>query len=177
MSSPTFNPFLMGCIGALAPEIIRIYNLRLSPTLRWSWSYLLFSFPFILLGGFMAYILEPTTSYAAFYTGVSTPFIVTTLVKDSEHDARAIRNLAQDQERIKAELSHLQQRSPIPSVESDHASGHSALRGTGQASSDVFPTSMNHTTNRYSPRSLSRRFRHRPLLAKGEIFQAFLRAL
>lgn len=175
MSFPTFNPFLMGCIGALAPEIIRFYNLHLSPTLRWSWGYLLFSLPFVLLGGFMAHILEPTTSYAAFYTGVSTPFIVTTLIKDSEHDARAIRNLAQDQERIKAELSHLQQRPSVPSVESDHASSHSALRGTGQVAGGIFLPSANHTTNRYSPRSLSQRFRHR--LSKGQIFQAFLRAL
>ena len=171
MNSPTFNPFLIGCIGALAPEIIRVYKLRLSPTVQWSWGYLLFSVPFILLGGFMAYILEPTTNYAAFYTGVSTPFIVTTLAKDSERDAQAIRDLTRDKERLEAELSHRQQSPTVAVAESDNTSGHSALRSTYSASSGRFPTS----TNRYAPQSLSRRFR--PRLSRWQLVQAFLKAI
>ena len=190
MSSPTCNPFLIGCIGALAPEIIRVYKLRLSPTVRWSWGYLLFSCPFILLGGFMADILEPTTSYAAFYTGVSTPFIVTTLAKDSERDARAIRDLTRDKARLEAELSHWQQSPPLSPVETaavspephpnlpttdNNTSGHSALRSTSRAASGLSPASMKTTTNRYAPQSLSRRFRTR--LSRWQTVQAFLKAL
>lgn len=185
MSSPTFNPFLIGCIGALAPEIIRVYKLRLSPAVRWSWGYLLFSFPFILLGGFMAYILEPTTSYAAFYTGVSTPFIVTTLAKDSEREARAIQDLTRDKNRLEAELYDLQQRpsfsaeaaaasSDAPATERDNTSDHPALRSTSP-SRRMSPASGKNPTNYYSPRALPRRS-HRRLFGE-QIVQAFLKGL
>ena len=191
MNHPTFNPFLIGCIGALAPEIIRLYKLRFNLTVRWSWGYLLFSCPFILLGGFMAYILEPTTGYAAFYTGVSTPFIVTTLAKDSERDAKAIQRLTQEKGLLEAELNHLQQ---IPSAasakttaaisesyshptppNSDNAASHSALRGTSLTPVLMGPPSSQHSTHSLFPQSPTRR--SRPRLSRWQPFQAFLKAL
>jgi hypothetical protein len=78
-----FETFGVGCIGAAAPEIVRLYNLRLKPEFRWSWGYLLFSIPFILLGGFVACLLEPTSKYAAFYTGISTPILISSIARNA----------------------------------------------------------------------------------------------
>jgi len=83
MSLPTLNTFVIGCIGATAPEIVRLYNLRSEPRFQWSWGYVLYSIPFILLGGFIAWILEPSSKYAAFYAGISTPVLVTAVAKNS----------------------------------------------------------------------------------------------
>lgn len=83
MSLPTLSTFVIGCIGATAPEIVRLYNLRSEPRFQWSWGYLLYSIPFILLGGFIAWILEPSSKYAAFYAGISTPVLVTAVAKNS----------------------------------------------------------------------------------------------
>jgi len=194
MDYPTFNPFLIGCIGALAPEIIRLYKLRFNPSVRWSWSYLLFSIPFILLGGFMAYILEPTTSYAAFYTGVSTPFIVTTLTKDAERETQAIQRLPQEKKRLQVETNHQRQHPPgssndiaisyadesylhYPDVSNSSViSDHSALRGTGLPSVAISPSPLQYRTGggRFSqPSSRPSRFR----VSKKQTFQSFLKAL
>lgn len=83
MQSHNLINFAIGCVGAMAPEIWRLYNLRTQPIFRWSWGYLLFSIPFILLGGLIAWMLEPTTKYAAFYSGLTTPTLLTTALKDS----------------------------------------------------------------------------------------------
>jgi hypothetical protein len=83
MSLPTLSTFVIGCIGATAPEVVRLYNLRSEPRFQWSWGYLLYSIPFILLGGFIAWILEPSSKYAAFYAGISTPVLVTAVAKNS----------------------------------------------------------------------------------------------
>ncbi|NEQ29858.1 MAG: hypothetical protein F6K04_02455 [Leptolyngbya sp. SIO4C5] len=188
MTHLPFNSFLVGCIGSLAPEIIRLYKLRLNPTLRWSWGYLLFSIPFVLLGGFMAHILEPTTSYAAFYTGVSTPFIVTALAKDSEREAGAIQRLTRDKQQLEAELYHLQQSSPTAepntaqsepqpgsSTSIDNGASHSGLRGPNLVPIVMYPSVAKNTTKRYFPQSPSRRFHQR--LFKWRIVQSFLNAL
>ena len=189
MNTPTFHPFLIGCIGALAPEIIRLYKLRSSPVVSWSWGYLLVSIPFVLLGGFMAYILEPTSNYAAFYTGVSTPFIVTTLAKESEREAQAIQHLIKENQEIKAELNYLQRSqsfsqtdapaSPSEPQSSDNdnnnASGHSALRGVGSMPAVIpFPSGKYNTNGDFS-QAQSRRFRLRS--SKWQIVQTFLKAL
>ena len=75
--------FLIGCLGAASPEALRLYNLRTQPILRWSWSYLIYSIPFILIGGSIAWILEPTTKWAAFYSGLTAPILLTTAMKDN----------------------------------------------------------------------------------------------
>ncbi|ELS04180.1 hypothetical protein Xen7305DRAFT_00039080 [Xenococcus sp. PCC 7305] len=76
--------FLIGCVGAIAPEILRLYKLRSSIRLNWSWGYVLVSIPFMLLGGFVAHILELSNNYAAFYAGISTPFIINAIVKETQ---------------------------------------------------------------------------------------------
>ncbi len=68
----------------IAPEILRLYKLRNSLRFIWSWSYVLISIVFVLLGGFVAYILEPSNNYAAFYSGVGTPFIINAITKETQ---------------------------------------------------------------------------------------------
>ena len=85
----TSTSFLIGCVGAIAPEILRFYKLRSSIRISWSWGYILVSIPFILLGGLVACLLEPQNYYAAFYAGVSTPFIVNAIVKETQPVAKS----------------------------------------------------------------------------------------
>jgi len=79
--------FLIGCVGAIAPEILRLYRLRNSIRFNWSWGYIIISIIFVLLGGFVSYILEPSNSYAAFYSGVGTPFIINAITKETQQVA------------------------------------------------------------------------------------------
>jgi hypothetical protein len=75
--------FFMGVVGALAPEIVRAYNLRLNQKFTWSWGYIILSLPFIVLGGVIAFILPATTLWAAFYAGISTPIVVNTALRQA----------------------------------------------------------------------------------------------
>jgi hypothetical protein len=90
--------FGIGCVGAIAPEAFRLYNLRTQPVLRWSGAYLMFSIPFIFIGGFVAWVLEPTTRWAAFYTGLTAPVLLTTTMRDV---AKAQKELVSTQTEIK----------------------------------------------------------------------------
>ncbi len=73
---------LWGMLGALAPEIVRLYSIRRNPRrFRWSWFYLGASAAFALLGGALAVALPATTPWAALYVGVATPALVTSLVR------------------------------------------------------------------------------------------------
>lgn len=76
--------FLIGGVGALAPEIVRLYSIRTNPQFNWSWFYLIMSILFLMLGGLVACILPATTYYGAFYAGVSTPVLVNTIAKETE---------------------------------------------------------------------------------------------
>lgn len=74
--------FLLGMIGALAPEIIRLYALRNTPRrFRWSGFYLVVSLLFSALGGSMAVVLPATTPWGALYVGVATRVLINSLVK------------------------------------------------------------------------------------------------
>ena len=79
-----YEVFFIGCVGAIAPEILRLYRLRDSLRFNWSWSYILISVFFVLLGGFVSSILEPSNNYAAFYSGVGTPFIINAITKETQ---------------------------------------------------------------------------------------------
>ena len=98
LNNTDFLNFMIGCIGAFAPEAYRLYNLRTEPELEWSWQYFLFSIPFIIVGGFIAWSLDPQTKWAAFYGGLSAPLLITTVMKDiakAEKDiAKAEKELA-----------------------------------------------------------------------------------
>lgn len=74
--------FLIGCIGALAPEILRLYSLRNNPDrFKWSWFFIGISILFASLGGLVALLLPATTYWGAFYVGISTPVLINTALK------------------------------------------------------------------------------------------------
>jgi len=77
-----WGTFLLGLVGALAPEIVRLYGLRNNPG-RFTWSrfYLVISILFMALGGFVAVILPAQNPQAAFYAGISTPVLINTVLK------------------------------------------------------------------------------------------------
>lgn len=86
MENPKFNItiFALGCVGAIAPEIIRLFNLREQPSrFIWSWFYLVITLFFVALGGIIAWILPTTTYYGAFYAGVTTPILITSILKNA----------------------------------------------------------------------------------------------
>ena len=87
MMLENYHFFFIGCVGAIAPEILRLYRLRNSLRFTWSWGYIVISIVFVLLGGFVAYILEPSNNYAAFYSGVGTPFIINAITKETQEAA------------------------------------------------------------------------------------------
>ncbi|MFI2765242.1 hypothetical protein ACH5A3_41535 [Streptomyces echinatus] len=79
---------LWGMLGALAPEIVRLYTIRNNPRrFRWSWFYVAVSVAFSGLGGALALALPATTAWAALYVGVSTPTLVTALVRKGKEMA------------------------------------------------------------------------------------------
>jgi hypothetical protein len=69
-------------LGALAPELVRLYAIRRNPRrFRWTWFYVVVSVLFAGLGGALAVALPATTAWAALYVGVSTPTLVNTLAR------------------------------------------------------------------------------------------------
>jgi hypothetical protein len=101
----TIEVLLYGIVGAAAPEVLRIYNLRRRPSsFRWSTKYLLMSLPFYVLGGIFAVALSAAKPWTAIYIGISTPVLINTAVKHafrvppqqktSRHDERNAEILA-----------------------------------------------------------------------------------
>ena len=75
--------FLLGAVGALAPEIVRLYNLKTDGSGPFSVYYVLVSLAFSALGGLIAVILPATTLIAAFYAGISTPVVVNSALRQA----------------------------------------------------------------------------------------------
>jgi hypothetical protein len=74
--------FAVGTVGALAPEIVRLYTIRNEPDkFKWSFFYLIVSALFAALGGFLAWILQATTYWSALYIGAATPVMINTITK------------------------------------------------------------------------------------------------
>ena len=77
--------FLVGCLGAVAPEVIRAYKHRevykkeAVNLKQYGVLYFLISVVFFLLGGVVAIVLDAATYYAAFYVGVAAPVIVSAI--------------------------------------------------------------------------------------------------
>jgi hypothetical protein len=67
--------FLSGTLGAVAPEIYRLYKKRFR-RVRFTSFYYAISILFALLGGTVATILPTTSPIAAFYAGLNTPFFI-----------------------------------------------------------------------------------------------------
>ncbi len=95
--------FLSGCVGAIAPEALRLYNLRTEPAFRWSPSYLVCIIPFIFIGGCVAWFLEPTTKWAAFYSGLTAPVLLSTALKDSVKAQKDLAEIQNEFEKLKQE--------------------------------------------------------------------------
>jgi len=68
-----------GFVGAAAPEIVRLYRLRMRPMPRVRRSYVFVSVMFFLLGAFAAWVFQATTPYAAFYIGACTDALVSSM--------------------------------------------------------------------------------------------------
>ncbi len=79
----TTKLFLLGALGAVAPEIVRLYSIATGrgQGFTWSWSYIGISFAFACLGGVVAVLLPSENVRAAFYAGISTPVIINTAAK------------------------------------------------------------------------------------------------
>lgn len=99
--------FLIGCGGAVAPEALRLYNLRAQPSLRWSWQYVLLSLPFVLVGGVITWVSDPTSKWAAFYTGLSTPVLLTTALKDTAKAQKDLEDIEKELDKVKQEREQL----------------------------------------------------------------------
>jgi hypothetical protein len=78
----TGTVFLLGMVGALAPEIVRLYSIRSDPSqFTWSAFYIVVSILFACLGGICALVLPATTAWGALYAGISTPVLINTALK------------------------------------------------------------------------------------------------
>jgi ABC-type transport system involved in cytochrome c biogenesis permease subunit len=74
--------FFLGLVGALAPEVVRLYEMRSDPQrFTLSWFYLIVSILFVALGGFVAVVLPAQNPQGAFYAGISTPVLINTVLK------------------------------------------------------------------------------------------------
>ena len=74
--------FALGCIGALAEELVKLYGLRMNPPKGvFSLWYCLASIPYAVLGGIVALILPATTAWGAFYAGITMPMLISTAAK------------------------------------------------------------------------------------------------
>lgn len=83
MGSSFLGPFALGALGALAPEIVRLWKIRSEPKrFVWSWFYLIVSLLFACLGGIVAVLLPSENARAAFYAGISTPVLINTAAKN-----------------------------------------------------------------------------------------------
>ena len=69
--------FLLGALGALAPEVVRQVNvLRDGGTYTWSPSLIVFSLLYAGIAGVVAMILPSANLYSAFYNGISTDVLI-----------------------------------------------------------------------------------------------------
>jgi hypothetical protein len=76
--------FVCGMVGAIAPEIVRLYSIRNEPSkFEWSSFYLVASVLFTVLGGFMAWVMPAVNYFGAFYVGISTPVLINSLIEKS----------------------------------------------------------------------------------------------
>jgi len=70
--------FVLGALGAFAPEVLRLWTLRDSvQRIAWSNRYVIASVFMCALGGVVALCLEPNTAWKALYGGLSTPVLIT----------------------------------------------------------------------------------------------------
>src|SRR5439155_832051 len=81
-----YSVFLIGAVGAAAPEIVRVFRLR-QRKMRLRLQYVIISCVFFALGGFVAVVLPASTPWGAFYVGVSTPVLISRLASGKGNGA------------------------------------------------------------------------------------------
>jgi hypothetical protein len=73
--------FVAGFVGALAPEVLRLYNLKLNQVTLQPW-YFVISGVYALLGGYLATIAPGVDApWWAFVVGAGLPTVVNTAIK------------------------------------------------------------------------------------------------
>ncbi len=119
---------LLGFLGALAPEIYRLYKLRARlHHMTFSGSYFVISVLYALMGGVVAVVLPAINPYAAFYAGITWPVVVSTALHRRSREASRI-EFANSKEEIINEADAATQRPPPPrrtftQLLQDHADG------------------------------------------------------
>jgi hypothetical protein len=79
----TTSVLLFGGVGALAPDIVRIYNLRETGEFGpFTVGYLLASLGMAVIGAVVALALPATTTWSALYAGIAAPAIISTVVRN-----------------------------------------------------------------------------------------------
>jgi hypothetical protein len=74
--------FIAGSIGAIAPEILRLYQIRMTSEIRFSKFYFVISVIYILLGGYVASIFPGLkNSFFAMCIGVGLVTTINTMAK------------------------------------------------------------------------------------------------
>jgi hypothetical protein len=69
--------FLLGALGAIAPEVVRQVNvLRDGGAYTWSPALIFFSLIYAAIAGVVAAILPSANLYSAFYNGISTDVLI-----------------------------------------------------------------------------------------------------
>src|SRR5262245_55234603 len=80
--SVAWNVFALGALGAFAPEIVRLWELRSSPDkFQWSALYVIASILMCALGGVVAVLMAPDTDWKMFYAGLTAPVVVSAAAK------------------------------------------------------------------------------------------------
>jgi hypothetical protein len=76
--------FILGFLGACAPEIVRLHRMRTKPPPRkeFSWFYFIISIVYASLGGAIAIMLPAVTQYGAFYAGVTMPCTLSAMLRN-----------------------------------------------------------------------------------------------
>jgi hypothetical protein len=85
------STFLWGCLGAIAPEIVRWYRIsRHAAPDEWKRaSYWVATLGYVALGGLFATLIAQPNGYAAFVAGLSTEYAVLGVVKSAASPADA----------------------------------------------------------------------------------------
>ena len=123
---PTFDVvvFLIGVLGALAPELYRLYRLRgRLHRMKFSISFFVISVLYALMGGLVAWILPAVTLWAAFYAGITWPILVSTALHRRERTDGTIA-LANEKTGPRLRAHHVEPPPPnIRDIIQDHADG------------------------------------------------------
>ncbi len=88
----TSGAFAWGCLGAVAPEILRFFKLvsggQKLPEIQWL-TYLSLLLLYVLLAGFVSIAFKPDSAWKGLWVGVSLPALIATLVQTAPTLARA----------------------------------------------------------------------------------------